>query len=197
MQESRPCVGSSSTVRGPRLRPPWLPPSHTCESPGVCVQRSEWHAHGARKKHRGSGVSVSGQLQKGRKQAASWSADLSGGCGSRGQGCVVSQDEARVAPKEGTCRHPPSVTPVDEGTPASLCPHAPAPGTSGHVWGAAGGAGARLGVSHRVVCPHPPPGRGLSAKSRVPGGCVWGRGPEFGPTRPSFSLCSSPCLGSL
>lgn len=55
-------------------------------------------------------------------------------------------------------------------------------GTSG---GAPGGAGDRLGVSHRVVCPHPPPvTRARVLIPQVPGGRVWGRGPEPGRTPP-------------
>lgn len=176
--------GSSSTVRGPRLRPPW-PLHHTrVREPRVCVQRSEWaQPWGKEEAQRKRGCSSQASCRR-RKQAASWSADLSE--------AVAPVDKAASCPRtrpggprEGTCRHPPSVTPT---TRALLhrCVHTPpAPGTSGHIWGAAGGAGARLGVSHRVVCPHPPPGTRAGVPSpRVPGGCVWGRGPEFGPTRP-------------
>lgn len=151
--------GSSSTVRGPRLRPLW-PLHHTrARAPSVFAEIRVGAAMGQGRSTEEAGVFVSGQLQK-EETGHFLEHRPFRDCGSRGQGCVVSQDEARWPPQ----RHLPAPAlshTYDEGTPASLCPHAPG---SRDLW-------ARLGCSWRCWSQ-----AGSQPQGRLPPSSAWDEG---------------------
>ena len=99
MQEGRLGCEGAGALNRPRAQAASTvaPPSCTCGSPECVCRDQSGCGHGARKKHRGSGGVVSGQLQK--EEAGRFPEGRpSRGCGSRGQGCVASQDEASWPP---------------------------------------------------------------------------------------------------
>lgn len=161
MQESRlGCRGELLDCPGAQAASTVAPPSHTCaRAPSVCAEIRVGTAMGQGRSTEEAGVFVSGQLQK-EETGRFLERRPFRGCGSRGQGCVVSQDEARWPPR----RHLPAPAlshTYDEGTPASLCPHAPG---SRDLW-------ARLGCSWRCWSQ-----AGSQPQGRLPPSSAWDEG---------------------